>query len=134
VSGELTDLVHRTNDAFQARGIEGWAENWADDILLDLRPTRVPGLGALRGKDECRTAMEDFIGTFENWSIEPVGVEELSDDVALVSYIQRGTARGSDQTAELRYTMLGTAHDDRWSRLVVYLDPDEARAAAEAAG
>jgi ketosteroid isomerase-like protein len=132
VSGQLADLAHRAHEAFEERGVAGWEDQWAEDVVLDFRPAQVPGLGVYRGKEQCRAACEEWIATFEHWSIELGEIEGMGANTAIVEWVQRGTARGGEATAELRYWLLTTARDGRLGHMAIYLDRDEARGAAVA--
>ena len=130
MSSELEDLAYRTNAAFQERGVAGWVDLWHEDVVMDMAPTGVPGFTTYRGKAESRRFLEEWRDTFDEWSVDIVGVELVSDEAVLVHWHQTGRVRGGEGEVAMDYIMVGVAENGLWKEITAYLDEEHARRAA----
>jgi hypothetical protein len=67
---------------------------WDSEIVSNMSPTGIPGLGTYRGFDELRSFFEDWFSTlpFDEWEQE---VEEVIDCGEQVVVLTRQRGRGS---------------------------------------
>jgi len=132
MSQENLEVMRRAFDEFSRRGREPLMGTvWDPEIVWNMSPTRIPGLGTYRGFDELRSFFEDWFGAFpfEEWEQE---VDDLIDCgeqvVALIRQRGRGTASGA--VAELEYAQVMTFRGGKVVQVDVYLDRARALEAA----
>lgn len=99
MSQENVDLVLRIFDEFSRGGPEAMinAGFWSPQIVWDLTPSGIPGLGVYRGHDEARAFFEEeWFGVFpfDDWEVE---IEEVIDHGDQVIVIARQLGSGREQ-------------------------------------
>ncbi len=134
MSQENVELVRQSFEAFNRGGVEAVISGglWSPEVVWDVSPSGVPGLGVYRGYDEVRSFFEDDwfqAFPFEEWEIE---VDELIDngDQVVAMSRQRGRGKTSGVGAELELAQITTLRDGEIVRVDTYLDRKKALEAA----
>jgi ketosteroid isomerase-like protein len=114
MSQENVELVRRAYEVFNEGGPEAVisAGIWSPEIVFDLSPSDIPGLGVYRGHDEVRAFFEDWFGAFPFEECE-VEIDELVDhgDQVIAVHRQRGLGAHSGVAAELEQGIILTLRD-----------------------
>jgi ketosteroid isomerase-like protein len=132
MSRENVELVRGAYEAFNQGGVEAVIKDyWSPEIVWNVLPMGIPGLGLYRGYDEARSFFDDWFGAFpfDEWEAE---VEELLDagDRVVAMVTQRGRGRASGVAAELEMGQVVTVRDGKIIRLDIYPDRNQAFEAA----
>jgi ketosteroid isomerase-like protein len=132
MSEENVEIVRRAFEEFSRGGWEPLMGTfWDPEIVWNMSPAGIPGLGIYRGFDELRSFFEDWFGTFpiEEWEQD---VDELIDcgEQVVVLTRQRGHGSTSGAVAELEYAQVVTIRGGKIVEVDVYLDRAEALKAA----
>jgi ketosteroid isomerase-like protein len=122
------EFVQRAYAAFNEGGVEAVIRDyWSPEIVWNVSPMAIPGLGLYRGYDEARSFFDDWFGAFpfDEWEAE---VEEFIDagDRVVAIVTQRGRGRGSGVTAKLEMGQVVTVRDGLIVRIDVYREREEA--------
>jgi ketosteroid isomerase-like protein len=125
---DLTDLVRRQLDAVNRRDLDAVMTTVARDAVYDTSPS---GMGVYEGHAAIRAFLKGYWDCFEELRFELEEARDLGSGVLFV--VNRQVARPVGSTAHVR---IREAHvielaDGIVSRLTVYNDIDEGRAAAE---
>jgi hypothetical protein len=88
-------------------------------------------LRVVEGHEAIARVIEDWIAPYEESEIDLEGFRELRSDVTVCELVQRSRPTGSSRFVEFRYVPVSTWTDGLVERLTIYIDIDEARAAAE---
>ena len=134
MSQENVETVRRAFEEFSRGGWEPlMGTYWPPDVVWDMTPTGIPGLGTYRGYDELRAFFEDWFGTFpfNEWEQELEEVIDCGDQVVALTR-QHGHGSASGAVAELEYAQIITVAEGRIVRTEVYLDRERALEAARA--
>jgi ketosteroid isomerase-like protein len=132
MSQENVEIVRR---AFEKFTREGWeplmGTVWDPEIVWDMSPTGIPGLGTYRGFDELRSFFQDWFSTFpfEEWEQEVDDVINGGDHVVALTR-QRGHGSASGAVAELEYAQVIKFRGGKVVEVAVYLDRARALEAA----
>src|SRR5262245_47377329 len=134
MSEENVEVVRRAFDAFNRGGVDACVSEgvWSPEIVWDVTPSRIPGLGAYRGQEEVRRFFEeDWFGTFpfDEWEVVLEEVIDAGDRVVGMSR-QHGRGASSGAVAEQEVAQIATLRDGQIVRVVTYLDRAEALEAA----
>ena len=134
MSQENVEIVRRAYELFNEGGPEAVisAGIWSHEIVWDLSPSGIAGLGVYRGHDEVRAFFEeDWFGAFpfEEWEIELDRLVDHGDQVISVHH-QRGRGASSGAAAVLEQGIINTLHDGEIVRVELYGDPAKALEAA----
>jgi ketosteroid isomerase-like protein len=125
------DLVERTRQAFgvvSQHDLDAVLSLFAPGAVLDLSDV---GLGTFEGVAAVGTLFEDWWNTWADHLIEAEEVVDLGCGVVFVRVREDGRLVGSDGHVEHRRGFVFAWAQGMIERQVVYLDIDEARAAAE---
>ena len=134
MSQENVEIVRRSFEAFNEGGIEAVISGgfWSPDIVLDLSPTGIPGVGVYRGPDEIKAFFEeDWFRAFpfEEWEVEIADLTDHGDQVVFMS-LQRGRGASSGAAAQLELGNIFTLRDGEIMRMEVHTDRETALKAA----
>ena len=123
------EIVRRAYELFNEGGPEAVisAGIWSPEIVWDLSPSEIPGLGVYRGHDEVRAFFDE--DWFEEWEVVLDQLVDHGDQVIAVHH-QRGLGASSGAAAELKQGIINTLHDGEIVRVEVYGDPAKALKAA----
>jgi ketosteroid isomerase-like protein len=125
---DLVELVRGAYEASNRRDFDAMMSVYGRDSVWDMTPM---GLGTYEGLAVIRRFFEDWIGTFEEFEVEPNEILALNGGVTLAVVLQRGRPVGSDGHVQLRYAQISVWVESVAVRTTNYTDIDEARAAAE---
>ena len=132
---ENLEIVRRSYRVFNEGGFDAVmaGDMFAPEIVLDVSPAGIPGLGTYDGYDGVKAFFDDWFGAFpfDEWEIE---LEELVDrgDRVVALCRQRGRGAGSGASVELEFGQVFELHDGKFTRIEIHLD--RAQAASSAAG
>jgi ketosteroid isomerase-like protein len=126
MSQENVEIVRRAYEAFNRGGTDACVSEgvWSPEIIWDVTPSGIPGLGTYRGQDEVRTFFEeDWFKAFpfEEWEVELEEVIDAGDQVIGMSR-QHGRGASSGAVAELELAQISTLRDGKIVRVDNYLD------------
>jgi ketosteroid isomerase-like protein len=125
---ELVELVRGAYEASNRRDFGAMMSVYGRDSVWDMTPM---GLGTYEGLAVIRRFFEDWIGTFEEFDVQPDEILDLDGGVTLAVVLQSGRPVGSVSHVQLRYAQISVWVDGVAVRTTNYTDIDEARAAAE---
>ena len=120
------ELAQRLTDAINARDFDAVTSLYAPDAALDQ-----PTFGVFEGRAAIRSFIEDWFGAYDEIETEAEERRDLGHGLAFVVYVQRGRLRGSTRWVHARVALVNAWVDGMIQRTTLYLDIDEARAAAE---
>ena len=129
---ENVDIIRRAFEEFSRGGWEPLMGTvWAPEIVWNMAPTGIPGLGIYRGFDGLRSSFEDWFSTFpfEEWEQEVEEVIDCGEHVVVLTR-QRGRGSASGAVAELEYAQVVKFRGQKVVRVDVYLDRGQALRAA----
>jgi ketosteroid isomerase-like protein len=103
---------------------------WAvpEDIRWET-PLDSPEPEVVHGRQAAKGSMRNWLEGWESLEITDVVLEDFGDRV-LASLTQHATGRSSGAVVESRLFMLWTFRDEKLVRMQMFLDEDQARAAA----
>ena len=134
VSEEFTtpdrlEAIHRSLHALSRRDYDGAVALFSADGVMDT--SAAGALEVFEGREAIRGFFEAWRGPYEDFEL---GLEEFHDQgngVTLSVLVQRGRLPGSSSFVSVRGGHVGIWRNGLIERNTVYLDLDEARAAAE---
>jgi ketosteroid isomerase-like protein len=124
---DLVELVRRAYEASSRREFDAMMSFYGPDSVWDVSPL---GLGVYEGSAAIRRFFEDWIGTFEEFEMEPEEIHGLGG-VTLAVVLQGGRPIGSDGHLQWRFAAVTKWVGDVATRTTNYTDIDEVRAVAE---
>jgi ketosteroid isomerase-like protein len=127
------DHIQRTREMWEARSRGEFPlemDEYAPDAVLD---TAGYGMGTFEGREAIRGFITDWIGAFEDLTMEAEEIIDLGKGVMLIVYNQKGRPPGASNYVRVRSAILGLWVDGMIVRSTIYTETeiDEARAAAE---
>jgi ketosteroid isomerase-like protein len=129
MSQENLDLLRRGYEYVERTG-EILREGAHPDFVWDT--TTFQG-GMLRdtcvGVDETNAWLAEWLGSFEDWSLDIEEVFDAGDQVVAIVR-QHGTAKHGGPEVEMRVAQVWTIRDGLLARMEMYADRDEALEAA----
>jgi ketosteroid isomerase-like protein len=133
MSQENVEVFRRAFEEFTRGGWEPlFGTIWAPEIVWDMSPAGIAGLGVYHGFDELTSFFEDWFSTFpfDDWEQELDKVIDCGDEVVVALTRQRGRGSASGVSVELEYAQVITFRGGKIVRSVVYTDRDQALKAA----
>lgn len=124
----LLELVGDFLGALERRGYEQAMRHFGPDPVWDMSAV---GTGVFTGPKAIRGLLEDWIGSYEEWTCEAEEVLDLGRGIVLTMLNERGRPLGSSGRVQLRYALVVALTDSLIVHATSYLDVDAARAAAE---
>jgi ketosteroid isomerase-like protein len=125
---DLGELVRSAFEHSSHRDVNALMSVYGPDSVFDTSPL---GLGVYQGQAAIRGFFEDWVGTFEEFQIEPEEILDLGGGVTFAVALQSGRPVGGDRQVQWRYAAVSVWVGGVAARTTNYLDIDEARAAAE---
>jgi ketosteroid isomerase-like protein len=115
VSGENAAIVQRAFDAYQRGDEDAMFALTATDIIVTQFADQID-VRDYHGHEGLRHVMTEWIGTWEDWSIELLQAREVGG-VVLATALQRGRGRASGAPMQTEVAFLFTVRDGlivRW--------------------
>ena len=125
------DLVERARASVQAgsdRDIDWALTFYTPDAVWDMSPW---GLGTFEGIEAIRGFFEDWLGAYEEYSMDAEEIVALGNGVTFAVILQQGRPVASSGEVQLRYASVAVWADGLMTRAANYRDIDEARGVAE---
>ena len=122
------EAVRRGYDAFnEGRAPAMVGVFWAPEIVWDMTPMGIPGLGTYEGAEGVAAFMEDWLSAFDasDWRIEVSELIDLGERVAAV-VCQRGYGASSGVAVELEFAQVFTIEGGKATHVATY--PSKQRA------
>ncbi len=133
MSEEFTtrDVAERVRRAFEASNngdFDTLMSFYGRDAIWDMTPM---GLGVYEGQVAIRGFFEEWVGSFEEFEMDPEEFLDLGAGVTFAVVLQGGRPIGTAGHVELRFAQLSAWVEGLVVRTTNYTDIDEARAAAQ---
>ena len=90
-----------------------------------------PEQSVLRGRAEIKGFFQGFSNVFDEWRVEPIDFEQLSDASILVHHVIRGTSRGAGVPVEVETWEVWDFEEMRPVRVRQFLSREEASAGGD---
>ena len=129
MSQENVEIVRAAFEEFTRGGWEPlFGTFWGPEIVWDMSPADIAGLGTYQGYDEVRSFFEDWFSTFpfDEWEQDVEDVIDCGDQVVVALTRQRGRGSASRVSVELEYAQVVTLREGKIVRVVVYTDRERA--------
>jgi ketosteroid isomerase-like protein len=127
-TSDLVELVRHAYEASSHGNYDAMMSVYSRDAIWDMTPI---GLGVYEGHAAIRSFIEDWIGSFREFVVEPEEILDLGGGITLAVVAQGGSPAGSDGRVQWRYAQVSQWVDGMAVQSTNYLDIDEARSAAE---
>ena len=125
---DLVELMRRISEAANRRDLDSIMRFYAPDPVLDTSST---GFGTFEGRAAIRQALEDWWAAYEEYEYELVEFGDLGHGVTFGIVREQARLSGSTASVERRVATVVAWEDGLIHLQALYLDIDEARAAAE---
>ena len=102
------------------------AEFWDPDIVWRAAEGAIDDIGEMHGQVAVRRYMEDWIDTFDDYSVVVEELRDVGDDRVLSIQRVKGRAKLSGAEIELRYASVNTVRDGKALRVREYLSVEDA--------
>ena len=126
MSQENVEVVRRMLQAFADGGLNAMAEFWDPDIDWRAAEGALDDVGAMHGPIAVRRYVQDWIDTFDDFSVVVEGLRDVGDDRVLAIQRISGRAKLSGTETDLRYAVVYTVRDGKVVRGREYLSVDQA--------
>jgi ketosteroid isomerase-like protein len=126
MSQENLKVVRRGFQAFADRGFDAMAEFWDPDIVWRAAEGAIDDVGEMHGQVAVRRYMEDWIDTFDDYSVVVEELRDVGDDRVLSIQRVKGRAKLSGAETVLRYAVVSTVRDGKVVRVREYLSVEDA--------
>jgi ketosteroid isomerase-like protein len=122
------EVVRRSWEHFRVTG--GPAEELlAPGFVWDMSTFRGwPEQQRYEGAEGVRAFLREWVGAFEDWSVEPESVHDAGEEVVWVCR-QRGRSKLSGAEVDMVFAQVWSVRDGMLTRMQMYADPAEGLAA-----
>ena len=125
MSHENVEIVRGGLRHFQTTGELPW-HVMTQDFVWDMSRFRGwPEQPVYEGTDGAGRFIEDWGGTWEDWTVEAESFHDAGDTVVMVVR-QRGRSKATGISVHMVMAMVYTLRDGKQVRMVMYADPSEA--------
>jgi ketosteroid isomerase-like protein len=127
------ESIAAVEDAYRALGTGGldrFLEHWTDDLDHRSIEGALDDRGPIHGKDAMRTYVQDWIDTFDEFTIEPVELIDADGDVVVAVLRYGGRAKLSGIETDETFGVVFTIRDGKIARGREYRTRDQALEAA----
>ena len=124
---ELVELTRRSVGAMNRRDLDVAMSYFAADAVRDASQV---GIGTFVGVAAIRSFQNDWLATFEELTVDVPDVVDMGNGVIYCICVLTGRFAGGGEVHQ-RWASVNTFVDGLYARVEAYLNPDEARAAAE---
>ena len=126
MSQEHVELARRAFAAFNRGGVDACVSEglWSPEIIWDVTPSGIPGLGTYRGQAEVRRFFEDDwfkAFPFDEWEVVVEDMIDAGDQLVTMSR-QHGRGASSGAVAELELAQVSTMSNGQIVRIDNYTD------------
>jgi ketosteroid isomerase-like protein len=124
------ELTRRAYETFSRRDrdLDVVMRDYDDDSVFDMSSA---GLGSFQGVAAIRSFLEDWIGAYEEYEVEPEQVLDLGSGVVLAVARQKARLAHGTGSIQMHHGNVFVWEEGVIALLTHYNDPDQARAAAE---
>jgi ketosteroid isomerase-like protein len=130
MSEENVEIVRRATEAYSRGDLDEALASWSADAVLDWSNSRGLEAAVVRGRDEIRAYMEQFLEAFEEVRIELEDVFEADEGVVIVENLAYFRGRdGIEVTARSAWVI--TLQNGCQTSLTLYQSKADALKAAE---
>src|SRR5215203_2059225 len=126
MSQENVEVVRQMLQAFADGGLDAMAEFWDPDINWRAAEGAVDDVGEMHGPVAVRRYIQDWIDTFDDFSVVAEELRDVADDRVLAIQRLNGRAKLSGTETDLRYAVVNTVRDGKVVRGREYLSLDQA--------
>ncbi len=126
MSQENVEVVRRMLQAFADGGLDAMAEFSDPDIDWRAAEGALDDVGEMHGRVAMRRYIQDWIETFDDFSVLAEELRDVGDDRVLAIQRLNGRAKLSGTETDLRYAVVYTVRDGKVVRGREYLSIDEA--------
>ena len=126
MSQENVEVVRRALQAFADGGLDAMAEFYDPSIVWRAAEGAVDDVGEMHGPVAVRRYVQDWIDTFDDFSVVAEEVRDVGDDRVLAIQRLSGRAKLSGTEVDLRYAVVATVHDGKVVRGREYLRVEDA--------
>ena len=126
MSQENVEVVRRMLQAFADGGPDAMAEFWDPDIDWRAAEGAIDDVGEMHGPVAVRRYVQDWIDTFDDFSVAVEDLRDVGDDRVLAIQRLNGRAKLSGTEIDLRYAVVNTVRDGKVVRGREYLKVQEA--------
>ena len=107
------EVVRRMLQAFADGGLDAMAKFWDPDIDWRAAEGAVDDVGEMHGQVAVRRYIQDWIDTFDDFSVVVEELRDVGDDRVLGIQRLKGRAKLSGTETDLRYAVVSTVRDGR---------------------
>jgi ketosteroid isomerase-like protein len=129
MSQENVEIVKANYEAFASRGLDGWMEDFADDVEYRAPEGSLDDVGLIHGKAALRAWLQQWLDTFEEFWFEAVEFIDAGEDQVVVVERFGGRAKISGVETEQTEALVSTIRDGKIARCREYATRAEALAA-----
>jgi ketosteroid isomerase-like protein len=126
MSQENLEVVRRLLQAFADGGLDAMAEFWDPDIDWRAAEGAIDDVGEMHGPVAVRRYIQDWIDTFDDFSVVVEELRDVGDDRVLAIQRLKGRAKLSGAETDLRYAVVSTVRDGKVVRGREYLSVEDA--------
>jgi uncharacterized protein len=130
MSQENVEVVRRMLQAFSDGGLDAMAEFWDPDIDWRAAEGAIDDVGEMHGPVAVRRYIQDWIDTFDDFSVVVEELRDVGDDRVLAIQRLSGRAKLSGTETDLRYAVVYTVRDGKIVQGREYMNKQQALEAA----
>jgi ketosteroid isomerase-like protein len=130
MSQENVEVVRSMLQAFADGGLDAMAEFVDPGIEWRAAEGAVDDVGEMHGLEAVRRYVQDWIDTFDDFSVVVEELRDVGDDRVLGIQRLKGRAKLSGTETDLRYALISTVRNGRVVRGREYLSVEDALEAA----
>jgi ketosteroid isomerase-like protein len=113
MSQENVEIVRQMLQAFADGGLAAMAEFWDPDIDWRAAEGALDDVGEMHGPVAVRRYIQDWIDTFDDFSVVAEELRDVGDDRVLAIQRVNGRAKLSGTETDLRYAVVNTSATER---------------------
>lgn len=117
-------------DAYARDGLDGATEYWADDIDHQAAEGALDDPGPIHGKEALRGYLQDWLDTFDEWSLDPVEIIDAGEDQVIAVVRMSGRAKLSGVETDMTFGVVYVIRDRKVTAVREYWTREEALDAA----
>jgi ketosteroid isomerase-like protein len=130
MSQENVEVVKVAYEAFARGGLDRFMEHFTEDVDYRAVVGAIDDIGPIHGKDAVRAFLQDWIDTFDGFSMELVELIDAGEDTVVAVERFGGRARLSGVETDQTIGDVFTIRDGKIARGREYLTPEQALEAA----